>query len=280
MKANYHSHVALCGHAIGETEDYVKEALKLGYKTLGMSDHGPIPKYTMTPEEYKNHWLDRQMNYETFINVYLPDVIKTKEKYKNDINVYIGLEIEYLEKFDEYFKEIRSHLDYMNLATHFFACNDTTVNSFDEVTHENVLAYAQNTLKAFKTGYYDIMVHPDVFMNQYKNIDGKNEWDENCSKVARMIIEGAIENDIYLEINCGGLFKVTAANAQVGEYGYPRRQFWEIASEYKDLKVVIGVDAHDPKQLSSNEITQAKEFAEKLGITVQEFCWNIEKRNK
>ncbi|MFI3329709.1 MAG: PHP domain-containing protein [bacterium] len=280
MKSNYHSHVALCGHAIGETEDYVKQAIEDGYKTLGMSDHGPIPKYTMSPEDYKMNWLDRQMTYETFIDVYLPDVNNAKEKYKEQINVYTGLEIEYLEAYHDYFAEIRTHLDYMNLATHFFAYENKIHNSFEGATYQNIIGYALNSIKAFETGLYDIMVHPDVFMHKYKNKDGKNEWDEECDKVAVMIIEAAIKHNIYLEINCGGIYKVTAADAVVGEYGYPRRQFWEIASKYKELKVVIGVDAHDPKQLHAKEIKEAKELAKTLGIKVDEFCYTIEDRMK
>ena len=29
MKANYHTHLSLCGHAEGMTEDYVKEAINV-----------------------------------------------------------------------------------------------------------------------------------------------------------------------------------------------------------------------------------------------------------
>ena len=38
MKANYHTHLKLCGHAEGMSEDYVKVAIIEGYEILGMSD--------------------------------------------------------------------------------------------------------------------------------------------------------------------------------------------------------------------------------------------------
>ena len=50
--ANYHTHTKLCGHAIGMSEDYVKQALERGFLEIGISDHGPIPRSWMSPETY------------------------------------------------------------------------------------------------------------------------------------------------------------------------------------------------------------------------------------
>ena len=41
MKHNYHTHTTRCHHAEGSDEDYIIEAIKAGYKTLGFSDHAP-----------------------------------------------------------------------------------------------------------------------------------------------------------------------------------------------------------------------------------------------
>ena len=91
MKANYHTHLELCGHAVGMTEDYVKVAIEEGFEVLGMSDHGPIKPEFMSPEDFEYNWLSRQMTYEEFINIYLPDVKKVREKYRDKIKVLIGV---------------------------------------------------------------------------------------------------------------------------------------------------------------------------------------------
>ena len=72
MKANYHTHLKLCGHAEGMSNDYVKVAVEEGFEIIGISDHGPIPRSFMSPKEYTYNWLDRQMTYEDFLNIYLP----------------------------------------------------------------------------------------------------------------------------------------------------------------------------------------------------------------
>ena len=270
MKANYHTHLSLCGHAEGMSEDYVKVAIEEGFHTLGMSDHGPIKPEFMTREEFVYNWLERQMTYEDFINIYLPDCIKTKEKYKNKINFYIGVEIEYLHPFHDYYVELRKKLDYMNLAGHFFYHNGNIINAYDNVTFENVYSYGLSLKRGMETGLFNILVHPDVFMYNYYDLNGECTFDSECERTARMIIESAIENNIYLEINVGGIFKVTSNNEIVGQFAYPRDEFWKIVAEYPNAKVVLGVDAHKPEHLRAEEIKMAYEFAKKHNIIVLE----------
>lgn len=268
MKVNYHTHTKLCGHAVGMTEDYVKIAIEAGYDILGMSDHGPIKPEFMSPEDYEHNWLSRQMNYEMFFNIYLPNIEKAQEKYGDKIQILKGIEIEYLPQFRDYFVFLRTKLDYMNLAIHYFLHKGKIVNSFDDVTYENVYSYAIHAKEAMETGLYQILVHPDVYMCYYRSYDGSRTFDEECQKAARLIIESAIENNVYLEVNVGGIFKVTNANEQLGSYAYPRDEFWKIASEYSNLKVVIGVDAHNPDQLISEEIEMAFAFARKYNLNI------------
>ena len=40
---NYHTHNYLCGHAAGTVCDYVREAVKNGMKSIGISDHFAHP---------------------------------------------------------------------------------------------------------------------------------------------------------------------------------------------------------------------------------------------
>ena len=275
MKANYHTHLKLCGHAIGMTKDYAKAAILDGFEVMGMSDHGPIKPEFMTEEEFKYHWLERQMTYEDFINIYLKAVYAAKEKFAGKLKIYAGIEIEYLYPFHEYFVDLRNKLDYMNLAIHFFYHNGVLVNSFDDVNYDNVYSYGLNAKMGMETGLFQILVHPDVYMYHYKSFDGTRRFDDRCEKTARLIIESAIKNNVYLEINCGGMYKCTYANKPVGKFAYPRDEFWKIASEYKDLKVVIGLDAHDPKQFHAKEIEEAYAFAKKHNIHIVDYVETI-----
>ena len=55
-KIDYHNHTPLCGHATGQPEEYVKQAIKMELDEIGFSDHAPLvafddPSVSMKFEE-------------------------------------------------------------------------------------------------------------------------------------------------------------------------------------------------------------------------------------
>ena len=85
--SNYHSHIALCGHAVGTVEDYVKEAIRNGYEEIGISDHAPIPVEFVGKNMHEYLWLSQMMDKEIFENDYLIQLKKCINKYQN-IHIY------------------------------------------------------------------------------------------------------------------------------------------------------------------------------------------------
>ena len=88
LKANYHTHTYLCGHAVGKVEDYVNEAVRLGFKEIGISDHAHTPESFMSAFDYDRNALRQMMTTDDFTIVYKPAVLKEKER--KDIKVYLG----------------------------------------------------------------------------------------------------------------------------------------------------------------------------------------------
>ena len=97
LKANYHTHTYLCGHAVGDVKDYVNEAIRLGFKELGISDHAHTPEYFMSKVEYNHTQLYEIMSDRDFVNTYVPEVLEAKKN--PNIKVYLGLETEYFPEF-------------------------------------------------------------------------------------------------------------------------------------------------------------------------------------
>ena len=264
---NYHTHNKLCNHAVGECEDYVLKAISLGMKEIGLTDHDPIPQDFMSKEDYDENLCYRNMKLEEFYNIYLKEIEDVKKNYSNRIKIYTGLECEYLEGHLDFYKELRSKVDYLNLGVHFFKDrNNNIINSYHKIDYTNVLDYAKSACKGIETGLFKILVHPDLFMFDYKNIDGKREFDEYAVKASRMILETCEKNGIYVEINVNGLANSRKYNHI--DWLYPYHDFWALAKEYKDLKIIIGVDAHNPEALDSTDIDLVKEFASKLNLNV------------
>ena len=82
---NYHSHSLYCdGRA--NMEDFIRFALSEGFTSYGFSSHAPLPFSTAWTMEWDA------------MDDYLAEFHRLKAKYAGQIELYIGLEIDYLNK--------------------------------------------------------------------------------------------------------------------------------------------------------------------------------------
>lgn len=80
---NYHSHCLYCDGRAG-MEDFVRFALSYGFTSYGFSSHAPLPFSTAWTMEWD------------CMDDYLAEFRRLKEKYAGRIELYVGLEIDYL----------------------------------------------------------------------------------------------------------------------------------------------------------------------------------------
>ena len=269
MKNNYHTHLKYCNHATGVTEDYVTEAIKLGFNEIAITDHAPIPVAFMTKEEYKHNWCSDTMPLE-FIDKYIKEIKTSKELHKNEIKVLSGFETEYIPGKEAYYKLLRDKTDFLNLGVHYFLNNKGHIlNTYGDVNYRNVHEYKDTCIKAMQTGLFNTLVHPDLFFYGYKDKNGNRVFDEECIKISKEIIEAAIKYNIYLEVNCNALKKEEEVS-DVSNWKYPIKEFWMIAKEYKDLKIIVGCDSHAPERLSGFHVDAIYNFIDQIGLNILE----------
>ena len=91
MTGNFHTHTKRCKHASGSEQEYIEEALKKGFTSLGFSDHvpQPYPSYYVSPIRMSMSELPD----------YTECLQNLKDKYKDRINILIGYEVEYSTKY-------------------------------------------------------------------------------------------------------------------------------------------------------------------------------------
>lgn len=268
LKANYHTHTILCGHADGNVEDYVNEAVRLGFKELGMSDHAHTPESFMSKYDYERNGLVQMMSDNEFENIYKLDVLKAKER--KDIKVYLGLETEYLEEHYDYFENLRKKVDYLVLGMHFFSHGDKILSTYDDIDCDTLEIYTDTAIKAMSTGLYKIFAHPDLFMYSYNSKKGFRVFDEACEKCSIRLIEASVKYNMYIEVNAQGIRNTYDYYPEYTDYLYPREEFWELASK-TDAKIVIGADAHSLSALNDDKIDEAIAFAEKMNLKLCDF---------
>lgn len=234
---NYHTHTYRCGHAdySMSDEDYVKEFIKKGFKKIAFTDHCPLKNKI-------DHRNCMRMDYKEKEGYY-KSIKLLKEKYKDQIDIEIGFEVEYAPNIEKDLLELRKETDKLVLGQHF------VYDEFDEnlkfigwgkTNDKDIIKYAKYIEMALDKKIADIVVHPDLFML------GKENFGKTEEEAAHIICRAAEKHSVPLEINLtrAGMF----LKGIINKVDYPNKEFWKIASNY-DIRVVYGIDAHTKYQI-------------------------------
>ncbi len=250
MIANYHTHTKRCMHAIGEDREYVEYAIKNGLKVLGFADHAPdfgnINNPLVTSVRMPLNGLEG----------YFYSLSELKKEYKSDIDIRIGLEMEYMPQFfDDEFKILKDYpLEYMLFSSHYdYRGDDISVRHFSHPTNDitALQKFADESVEAMRLGLFSYVCHPDTI-----NFVGKeSDYLLNMQK----IIDAAVKHDVPLEYNLLGM--------SLGRH-YPTPSFWELLAKQEiKPRVILGCDAHSPERVANpEEVNQALHFLANLGI--------------
>ena len=119
MKTNFHTHTIRCHHASGSDEEYVKAAIGAGYQVLGFADHSPWKFST----DYVSHM---RMTVGAEFQDYLKSIRGLREKYRDQIDIRLGLECEYFPPYMDWLKKQIKKEKLMieaMIRTGFFLCH-------------------------------------------------------------------------------------------------------------------------------------------------------------
>lgn len=245
MVNNYHTHTYRCLHAIGSDEDYVKCAIQAGMKQLGFSDH--------TPWHYDSSFQPTMRMDKSQLDDYVKSISLLKEKYKDQIDILIGLECEYFEKYMPWLKQILQSypIDYIILGNHYYQSDETRIYFGSPLNKSYLKSYVDHCIKAIDSGLYSYIAHPDL-----ANFDSKDPF---YLQEMRRLCQYAKKHNMPLEFNLLGF--------STGRH-YPNKDFWQIASHYQN-KVIIGFDAHSPDSLlNQNVYQQALHYLSSLNVEI------------
>lgn len=259
MKANYHTHHELCGHAVGKCEDYAVEAIKNNLEELGFSDHAPNSRVDdfgvrMDPKDFEG---------------YLKEIEVVQNKYKNRLTIRKGIEVEFFYDHEEYYDFLKSKLDYIILGQHYVSLTkqmDDLISGFGLSTDKQIETYANFVCEGMQTGNFDILAHPDLYMCGYK------DWNQKAIEVAQRIIKCAKETDTILEFNGNGFRRGIRNTPQGKTQPYPRLEFWELVKQ-SNAKTIFGIDCHAPEQIGDTTIMKAEEVYKSLETNAVEFLF-------
>lgn len=244
---NFHTHTQFCdGHA--PMEDFVIEAIDTGFKHLGFTPHGPVP-------------IDSPCNMShDDIQPFLDEVQRLKQNYGDKINIYAGMEMDYLNKTQ--FKsslEVGKQLDYRIGSVHFIPSFDNPAQYIDidgrfekfkvkmkTYFHDDIEAviksYYNQALEMVQTGGFEIVGHFDkIGLNASlfsQNIDEQPWYDH----LVITLFEAIMDYGYIVEIN-------TKAWLQNNRF-FPNLKYFAMLRKY-NAAILVNSDAHYPTLIDS-----------------------------
>ena len=260
---DYHVHTFRCGHAGGESRDFVLRALELGLSEIGFTDH--IPLYFLPPEDRD----PRLAMTEGQSPDYLAEVEALRKEFAGRIVVRLGLEADYAEGFEDVLRRWlgRADWDFVLGSVHWVAGDwidaPGSAGRFEkEGTEALYREYYRLLARAARTGLFDVLSHFDL---------PKKHGHRPAAPVVKVeeeAIIAAAESGCAVEISSAGLRK------PVGEL-YPEPRLLD-RIHAAGIPVTFSSDAHAPAEVGWG---YDQTVAEALACGVTEFV-TIEKRRK
>lgn len=261
---NYHTHTNRCGHAgIASDKEYVEYAKQVGITQLGFTDHVPVSELEYQDSEQRMHISD--------VDEYITSIRQLQQE-NPTMKIMCGFEAEFDPMKEQFLGELRDKVDYMILGQHFVPYGMSKIPQKNNPDYP--IQYAEMICRAMESGIFDIVAHPDTFMQFRDSLDTeekKNLFMQNAKIASQAICDKAKELGIPIELNFGEINKGTIMKD--GQLAYPHSEFWQIAAE-TGVSVLYGVDAHTPEQF----ITMGKD-KEKADMIINPGKLNLVDKN-
>jgi len=248
LPPDYHMHTPLCRHAVGERTDYAAQAVKLGLKEIGFSEHAP-----MIRDDF-----DQWHMFQSDLDLYVQKVQQARADHPN-LAIKLGLEVDFIPGHEPWIRQLsaRHPWDYLIGAVHYISDwnfdNPQTISEWKRRDPMEVwTAYFEQMTLAARSGLFDIMAHADLCKKFcfYPRQD--------CTALYTTFLQAVRQSGIAIELNTAGLRKDCKEI-------YPSRQMVELASKLA-VPITFGSDAHAAAEVGMN-VEEAMQLARGAGYT-------------
>jgi histidinol phosphate phosphatase HisJ family len=245
LSTNFHSHCTFCDGR-SHPEDFVKFAISNKFRAYGFSSHSPLP-------------------FETFWNMskcdmpeYIAEINRLKEHYAGKIEIYTGLEIDFLDKTYNasipYFRSLP--LDYRIGSVHFIpwasplleknmVCIDGYYSDledginkhFDRSVRKITEAFFESSLQMVDSGGIDIVGHIDkIYMNagRHPDFDINADW---YRKPFLELLDLIAEKRLIVEINTKNMIQRKCTFPHINSFSELKK---------RNIPVMVNSDCHYP----------------------------------
>lgn len=244
IKTNYHSHSSFCDGE-GRLEEYVQYALSQHMRALGFSGHAPLP--------FPNAWT---MDAED-LPLYLAETRRLKDLYKDRIELYTGLEIDYLDEERNPAQPVYDALglDYKIGSVHMLPDPDngeyySVDGPLEEIEHLIKIVYSGSAEKMVtdyyrqienmvRIGGFDFIGHLDLIKKHNRELGLFSEAESWYRNAVNAVLDAVAAAGQIVEVNTGAI-----ARGYTDE-PYPSPWILNICAE-RGIPITLNSDAHKP----------------------------------
>lgn len=254
-----HIHSPYCPHGSNDSfEEYIERAIEVGLNEITFTEHLPLPKDFEQSEAIS----DSAMQVEE-LGKYIEDVKKLKEEYKDKIKINVGLEVDYLQGYEKYTKDmldtIGAELDDAILSVHIipveeeYYCVDHNPNEFGELVNKlggvgnvyyeyykcmkNAIEADLGKYKPKRIGHLNLVrKFNQVFPYDYRG-------NQDLEEIVKLLKEKGYEVD----------YNVSGNRKQYCKEPYIDGYLLELVKKY-NIPMVMGSDSHTAKDINNYKI--------------------------
>ncbi len=255
MRIDIHNHTTRCNHAEGSIDEYIKKAIELGIDIYGFGEHAPMDfdqGYRLSFGEMAN---------------YEQEVLELKECYKNEIEILLGYEVDWLPGFMDK-RVLGAKVDYLIGSVHFIDKwgfdNPEFIGGYKERDIDVIWEdYFEAIRMMAKSNLFDIVGHLDL-LKVFKFLPKKD-----IRLLAKKALKAIKKADMTIEINTSGLRK------PIKEI-YPSKALLQEAFAL-DIPITFSSDAHALKHIGYG-YNDALKLAKEIGYTHATYFKNRERK--
>ncbi|WP_226667011.1 histidinol-phosphatase HisJ [Metabacillus litoralis] len=257
LKKDGHVHTPYCPHGTTDLlEDYIKMAIIEGFQSLSFTEHAPLPLGFKDPTPLQDSAMKMGE-----LEDYIQKIQKFKNKYKNKIEINLGLEVDYIKEYSgetkKFLNEYGKYLDDSILSVHFlYLKNSYFCLDYDEHTFGEMVKLTGSLQKLHQL-YYDEVLHSiKSDLGKYKpkrigHLTLVNKFQKlyhitfSTEEMISKILFAIKEQGMEIDYNVAGLRKEFCGET------YPSSSVVELAIKQK-IPLIYGSDAHSARDVGKN----------------------------
>ncbi len=245
---NLHQH-SMFSDGKAKPEAYVKKAVEFGFSAVGFSEHSPLPFATTFSLKKES------------IDSYIKSIETLKQKYKDKIDIYRSLEMDFIPKISDNFDCWRKKVqcDYLIGSVHLVKPeysqelwfidghnHDIYDNGIIELFYGDikkaVTRYYHQNMEMIESQNFEILGHFDkiTMHNRNRFFSDDDKW---YQRLVDEILELVKQKGLFVEVNTRGLYKKRSDKL------FPDGLTLQKVKNH-NIPVLISTDAHQPDEIA------------------------------